>query len=68
MIQVQCQLPLYVIDGIDMTGPIKDHEMIVTPYIGNRTDLVVLHIKGHTYAVKANDLMAAIENTQNVNR
>lgn len=68
MIQVQSRLPLYEIDGVDVVGPIEEHEMKVESYIGNRPDLIVLYIEGHTYAVRGGDLIAAIENAQNVNR
>lgn len=67
MIQVRCKLPIYNIDGIDTVGPIDEHEVIVESYIG-KPDLVTLIIEGHAYAVRGTDLIAAIENAQNVNR
>lgn len=67
MIQVQCKLPIYNIDGIDMVGPVNEHEMTVESYIGE-PDLVTLIIEGHAYVVRGTDLIAATENAQNVNR
>ena len=68
MIKVRCNIKVYELDGCENNKYMDEETNMLIESHWNDRDRVNISFGGHTCTVVAKDLLAAIENTQNIAR